>query len=380
MTTAEALQNSKIVVIKIGTVLIVDENGQPRAPAWFETLAQDIDSMRKNGQKVLIVSSGAVALGRKALKIPFDRAPKDIPLEKKQACSAVGQFEVFRQFYYAFSKVDISVAQVLLTMSETENRRMHLNARATLNELLENDVVPIINENDTISTGEIRFGDNDRLATRVAQMIEADTVLILSTTDGFYTANPDKDEYAMHFPVLDKITDDHFAMAGEAVPGMSTGGMKSKLEAAQSAITHGINLIIAKGFAVGIIGKLFNDNDIRSTLFKAEDNLSNAKKRWIGAHLNPKGVVTIDNGALKALKSGKSLLPVGVKSAEGHFERGDILEIRNEDGQKLGMGVSAFNSIDTVKIIGNNSDKIAEILGYIGRSELIHRNDMVLQG
>ena len=263
-------------------------------------------------------------------------------------------------------------------MAETENRRAYLNARATLSELITAGVIPIINENDTISTGEIRFGDNDRLAARVAHMVEADAVVLLSTTDGLYTANPDKDSAAEHIPLIDSISDEHCEMAGEAVPGMSTGGMKSKVEAARAAIASGIHLIIANGQENHCLKAVFEDKGTRTTLFLSKNSKKNAKKSWIGAHLNPKGIIVVDEGALSALQSGKSLLPVGVYKIEGEFERGDIVEIYSMERQKLGMGISAYDSKDARHIQGKNSDQIAEILGYAGRSALIHRNDMVL--
>ncbi len=379
MSTQQCLKNAKTIVIKIGTALIVDKSGDHVRQKWINALAEDIQALRKDGKNIVIVSSGAVALGRTSLGIPLDKPPMSIPLQKKQASSAIGQFHVFNGFFNAFSPHDIKIAQVLLTMSETENRRMHLNARATLSELIENGVIPIINENDTISTGEIRFGDNDRLAARVAQMIEADVVVLLSTTDGLYTANPDKDDSAEHIPVVEQITAEHTEMAGEAVPGMSTGGMKSKLEAAKNAVTGGIDLIIANGMKDHVLQNLIDDNAVKSTLFVGDHTTHNAKKRWLSAHMRPKGQVFIDDGALKALQSGGSLLPVGVKRIDGKFERGDILEICTESGHKLGMGISAFNKDDANKVIGKNSDQIADIMGFTGRSELIHRNDMVLQ-
>ncbi|MBL4804473.1 MAG: glutamate 5-kinase [Alphaproteobacteria bacterium] len=379
ITTQKCLKDAKTIIIKIGTALIVDKSGDHVRQEWLDALAEDVKALREAGKNIVIVSSGAVALGRTSLGIPLDKPPMAIALQKKQASSAIGQFHVFNGFFNAFTPHNIKIAQVLLTMSETENRRMHLNARATMNELIENGVIPIINENDTISTGEIRFGDNDRLAARVAQMIEADVVVLLSTTDGLYTANPDKDDSAEHIPVVEDITQDHIDMAGEAIPGMSTGGMKSKLEAAQNATTSGIDLIISNGRGNHILDQLVNDENIRSTLFVGDHTTHNAKKRWIGAHMRPKGKVFIDDGAIQALKKGGSLLPVGVKKIEGRFERGDILEICTESGHKLGMGITAFNKNDADHVIGKNSEQIAEVMGFMGRSELIHRNDMVLQ-
>ena len=377
MSAYDSLQNANVVVIKIGTALVIDADGSKAKKDWLDALSKDVQALTQAGKKVLIVSSGAVALGRNALDIPLDMPPSAIPLEKKQASSAVGQFYVFQAYHESFKARGLELAQVLLTMSETENRRMHLNARATLSKLMERGIIPIVNENDTISTGELRFGDNDRLAARVAQMIGADTVLLLSTIDGLYTDNPEN-EGAEHIAVVEKINADHLEMAGEAVPGLSTGGMKSKVEAAQAANAAGIDLIVADGRENHALSAVYSDKETRTTLFKAEKQSLNAKKRWIGAHLSPKGAFILDEGAVNALKSGKSLLPVGVKTVEGAFERGDIVEIRAPEGAKLGLGISAYHAKDASLIQGQPSDKIQDILGYLGRPELIHRNDMVL--
>jgi len=377
MNTIKALETSDIIVIKIGTALVVDGQAAVKS-SWLSALAQDIKPLISLHKKIVIVSSGAVALGRKAMGIALDVPPKSIPLEKKQAASAVGQYYLFDAYHRAFQAEGLQLAQVLLTMSDTENRRMHLNARATLNALLERGIIPVINENDTISTGEIRFGDNDRLASRVAQMIEAQSVILLSTTEGLYTANPDTHPDAIHLPLIETLSEEHISMAGDAVAGLSTGGMKSKIEAAMTATRAGIHMIIANGRAEHALKAILEDITTRTTLFKAQGTDQNARKRWIGAHLRPKGTIIVDAGAITALKNGKSLLPIGVKTVKGTFERGDAVEIQTLEGKKLGLGLSAYNAADAQKIIGQNSERIAEILGYAGRSELIHRNDMAL--
>jgi len=377
-TSQAVLEKSNIVVIKVGSVLIMGDEIDQVNQRWMDALAVDIHALMESGKKVVVVSSGSVALGRKALDIPQNMPPKEIPLAKKQAASAVGQFHVFNGYYKAFSRFGIDAAQVLLTMSETENRRMNLNARETIHTLLDAGVVPIINENDTVSTGEIRFGDNDRLSVRVAQMIFADTVVLLSTAHGLYSDNPDTNPQAEHFPVVRDIGDEHISMAGDAIPGLSTGGMKSKIEAALSAVKAGMDLIITNGQDDSSLSTLMKDKNKLSTLFVAQECDNNARKIWLGAHMNPKGRVTVDDGALAALNAGKSLLPVGVKFLEGKFDRGDVVEILNSSGHKIGMGLSAYNIHDAKKIIGQNSKDIHDILGYIGRDELIHRNDMVL--
>ncbi len=379
LSAHQVLNDSRFLVVKVGSVLIRGKELDEVNNSWIESLTQDIAALMKKGVKVVVVSSGGVALGRKALGIPADIAPGAIRLEQKQAASAVGQYHMFNGYFKAFSKVGITAAQVLLTMSETENRRMNLNARETLYTLLDKGIVPVINENDTVSTGEIRFGDNDRLSVRVAQMVQADTVLLLSTTHGLYTANPDLDPSATHIPLIEKIGEEHIQMAGSAIPGLSTGGMKSKIEAAQSATRSGISLIIANGRENHILKTLIEDPSRPSSLFIAQKSDAGAKMIWLQSHMRPKGIVTIDDGALKALKSGKSLLPVGVKKIEGHFQRGDAIEIRTLEGKKVGMGISAYDVGDATRIIGKNSSEIAKIHGYAGRDELVHRNDMVLE-
>ncbi|MGQ0527514.1 MAG: glutamate 5-kinase [Alphaproteobacteria bacterium] len=379
MNTPDLIKDADSIVIKIGSVLITDKSRENVRQDWLDAFALDIQELHKQGKKITIVSSGAIALGRKALGIAPTMAPSSIPLEKKQAASAVGQFHLFAAYFKNFSTLGLQAAQVLLTMSETENRRMHLNARATLGALHDENIIPIINENDTVSTGEIRFGDNDRLAVRVGQMIEADLVILLSTTDGLYTADPIIDKNAKHLPLIQSIGKDHMDMAGDAVPGLSTGGMKSKIEAALSATRSGLALVIAKGTDNHALEQLCSNTSKLSTLFIAQESKSNARRRWIEAHLNPKGSVFIDDGALKALQSGRSLLPIGVKNASGNFTRGDVITIRTMNEEKVGIGITAYNAEDTKKIMGLRSDKIEKILGYIGRAELIHRNDMVLK-
>lgn len=376
-TSKDVIENANFIVIKIGSALVRGKELDQANQEWINSLAADIAELRAQGKKVVLVSSGGVALGRKALKIDGTTPPADIPLAKKQAASAVGQYYVFNAYHKALQKHGITTAQVLLTMSETENRRMNLNAREALSTLLDHGIIPVINENDVVSTGEIRFGDNDRLSVRVAQMILADTVILLSTTDGLYTDNPDKNDKAEHIPVIEAITDEHIAMAGDAVPGLSTGGMKSKVEAAISAVKSGINLIITDGRTENPINALVSES-IKSSLFCATPNDTNARKTWIGAHMNPKGSATIDAGALTALKNGKSLLPVGITSVTGAFVRGDVIEVKTQDGQKIAMGIAAYSAEDARQIMGKNSSDISDILGYIGRDELIHRNDMVL--
>ena len=378
LNTCTVLQNSKLLVVKIGSALVRSEKLDQVKQSWMDALALDISKLMSNGTKVVIVSSGGVALGRKALGISSQTPPQDIPLAKKQAASSIGQFHVFNGYFNAFKKQGIDTGQVLLTMSETENRRMNLNARDTLHTLLGSNVVPVINENDTVSTEEIRFGDNDRLSVRVAQMIGADSVVLLSTTEGLYTDNPDTNPQAKHIPLIEKLDAEHTQMAGDAVPGLSTGGMKSKIEAAGSATKYGIHMIISNGYEDHSLDKLCNDEAVISSLFLAQKGDNNARKIWLGAHMSPKGSVIIDDGAIKALRSGKSLLPIGAIGVKGDFKRGDVVEIVDSSGNRIGTGISAYDNHCAEKICGHKSSEIADILGILGRDELIHRNDMVL--
>lgn len=374
----EEIRNARRIVIKIGSVLVANAETGTIKQDWVDAFADDIHALTRQGKEIIIVSSGGVALGRRTIGIPAGTPPQKIPLEMKQASSAVGQFHLFTGYYKAFSALGVDVAQVLLTMTETENRRMHLNARATLFTLMERGIVPIINENDTVSTGEIRFGENDSLAARVAQMVSADLVILLSTTDGLYTDNPDTNPDARHLDVIGKITEDHAKMAGDAIAGLSTGGMKSKLQAAQNANQSGISLIIAKGLQKNALIHLAQSPDCTSTLFCAQDTKSGARKRWIQSHIRPKGKIIIDHGAAQALKNGKSLLPIGVKSVEGHFARGDAITVHDDQMTHIATGLSAYSAANASAIIGKNSAEIIDILGYAGRSEIIHRDDLVL--
>lgn len=379
MSAVDILNDAQTIVLKIGSVLVTDKEKGTVKQDWIEAFTADIHTLIQKNKHVIIVSSGAVALGRNAVGIAANTRPGAIPLAQKQAASAVGQFHLFNSYHQAFAAHGVTIAQVLLTMSETENRRMHLNARETLSTLLDNGVVPIINENDTVSTGEIRFGDNDRLAARVAQMVDADALVLLSTADGLYTDNPDTNPQAEHIPVIEKITEEHVKMAGEAVPGLSTGGMKSKIEAARTSTQAGIPLIIANGVEKHALAGVIQDKGVKSSVFLAQESKGNARKKWIQAHLKPKGRVFVDDGALKALQNGKSLLPIGVSKIEGTFDRGDALAIYDAQGAYIGVGLSAYSHSEAQQLVGRQSDDIERVLGYAGREELIHRNDMVLQ-
>ncbi len=378
MTLITLIAQSKTIIIKIGSALLVDVDKGVRQ-AWLSALAEDVMALKKSGKSVLIVTSGSIALGRKTMGIDHNAPSSSIPLELKQGAAAIGQIALMQSYINVFAMHGVNVAQILLTPSDTENRRSHLNARATIHALLEKGLIPIINENDTVSTAEIRFGDNDRLASRVAQMIGADLVIQLSTTDGLYTADPRIDSTAQHIPLVEKLSPEHFSMAGDALAGPSTGGMKSKMEAARIATESGVHMMIAKGTESHAL-KSACDGTARATIFLASDLPRTARKRWILAHVKPKGTIYLDDGACKALLSGKSLLPAGVKKIEGDYDRGDAVKICDSNGQSLGIGISAYESDSTRKIAGRKSAEIPEILGYSRGDELIHRDDLVLNG
>ncbi len=376
MTPEKLIASATTVIIKIGSALLVDtEKGVKQA--WLAALAEDVMALRSKGKNVIIVTSGSIALGRKTMGISHTDRPSSIPLELKQGAAAVGQIALMQAYINVFALHGAAVAQILLTPSDTENRRSHLNARATVHALLNKNVIPVINENDTVSTSEIRFGDNDRLASRVAQMIGADLVIQLSTTDGLYTADPRLDPSARHIPLVEKLSAEYFAMAGDAVAGVSTGGMKSKMEAARIATESGVHMMIAKGLDNHAL-KAACDGSARATVFLATDQPRTARKKWILAHVKPKGVLILDAGASKALAGGKSLLPAGVKSVEGSFDRGDAVNIHDEGGKPLGVGICGYDSDSVRKIAGMKSSEIPAILGYSRGDELIHRDDMAM--
>ncbi|NMM45722.1 glutamate 5-kinase [Rhodospirillaceae bacterium KN72] len=363
---------SKRLVIKIGSALLVEKNGEIRR-AWLEALADDIAVCKARGQEVLIVSSGSIAVGRRQLGL----GDGTLKLEEKQAAAAIGQIELAHAYKEALGRHGIKVAQLLLTPSDTEERRRHLNARATVMQLLKLGVVPVINENDTVATSEIRYGDNDRLAARVATMASADLLVLLSDIDGLYTADPRKHPDARHIPEIAAITPDVEAMAGDAVPGVSTGGMITKLDAAKIAVAGGCRMAIALGKENHALKALADG--ARASWFLPSDQPLTARKRWISGTLKPVGEVVVDAGALAALGRGKSLLPAGVKAVHGRFDRGDAVLIKGPDGRVVGKGLSAYSSEDAERIAGRRTADIQKILGFDGRAELIHRDDMSIE-
>ncbi len=372
------IESSNRIVIKIGSAILTDEKSGAVRQEWLASLAQDIAELIKQGKEIVIVSSGAIALGRKALGLSYTSRPSSIPLEKKQAAAALGQVKISEAYTQAFVPYDLQTALVLLSPKDTEDRQSHLNARATLFTLMENKAITIINENDTVSTVEIRFGDNDRLAARVAQMIEADLLIQLSTIDGLYTADPKIEKTVQHIPLVAEMNNDLLKMAGDAPAGLSTGGMKSKLEAARIAMGAGVHMLIASGRKNNPLSRLSKEG-VKSTVFKASEKPLNARKRWISSHLKAEGHLIIDEGAVSALKLGKSLLPAGVVKVDGNFKFGDPVEIRDKAGHKQAFGLVGYSANEARLILGCQSSDICDLLGYSRGSELVHRYNLVLQ-
>lgn len=366
------LAGARRVVIKIGSALLVNEKSGAIRQDWLDALADDIAALQAGGAQVLIVSSGSIAVGRKHL----DLRRGALKLEEKQAAAATGQIRLAHAYQQALARHGITVAQILLTPSDTEVRRRHLNARGTTLQLLKLGAVPVINENDTVATEEIRYGDNDRLAARVATMVSADLVVLLSDVDGLYTADPRKDGDATHLPTIHGITPEIEAMAGKAPVGFSSGGMVTKLEAGKIALGGGCRMAIAKGEAAHSL-KALAEGARASWFLPSEEPLA-ARKRWIAGALDTLGAITVDAGAAAALGRGKSLLPAGAVSIEGDFARGDPVRVLGPAGDVLGTGISAFSAADAARILGKKTGEIEGILGYKGRSELIHADDLAL--
>jgi glutamate 5-kinase len=366
------LLSARRLVVKIGSALIVDDGDGEIRRDWLDSLADDLSSLRSAGVEALIVTSGAVAVGRRALGLGH----RALRLEEKQAAASVGQIRLAEAYRASLARHAIVAAQILVTPDDTEARRRHLNARATLTALLAMGAVPVINENDTVATAELRFGDNDRLAARVAQMASADTLVLLSDVDGLYTADPRSDPTAAHLPVVAELTPEILAMAGEARPGISSGGMVTKLAAARIATAAGCRMAIASGRSAHPLAAL--RDGARATWFLASGEPLTARKRWIAAHVAVSGYVSIDSGASRALASGKSLLPAGVAEVAGQFERGDLIAVRDGDGREIARGLSNYAADEARALAGRHSGLSETILGYRGREELIHRDNLVL--
>lgn len=360
------------IVVKIGSALLVDERTGEIRRDWLDALADDVAGLKGRGVEVVLVSSGAIAVGRRRLGL----TRRTIRLEEKQAAAATGQLRLAHAYQETLARHDVTVAQILITLSDTEERRRHLNARSTLRALLHLGAVPVINENDTIATTEIRFGDNDRLAARVAAMVDAEALVLLSDIDGLYSADPRQVPDAEFIPRVEAMTPEIEAMAGAAPPGYSSGGMVTKLAAARIATGGGCHMVIAQGRDLNPLARIQKGG--RCTWFVSQVEPQTARKRWIAGSLKPMGAVAIDAGALKALKAGKSLLPAGVTAVEGRFERGDAVIVRDSHGREVARGLVAYADDDARRIMGYNSKDIEGLLGYRGREELIHRDDLVL--
>ncbi|NQW01987.1 MAG: glutamate 5-kinase [Rhodospirillales bacterium] len=367
------ISDSKRIVIKIGSALLVDKKSGQIRRGWLETLAEDIARLRARGQEVVVVSSGAIAVGRRHLKLSSGR----LRLEESQAAAATGMVRLAHAYQEVLARHELTLAQVLITLDDSENRRRYINARNTLDTLLRLGAVPLINENDTVATDEIRFGDNDRLAARVAAMISADMLVILSHMDGLYDRDPTADSDAVHVPLIEgEISAEIEAMAGSGKSADGTGGMITKLAAAKIALGAGTRMAIANGTQDHAIGRI--EQGARCTWFLPTANPKTARKQWIAGSLKPNGALVVDAGALGALKSGKSLLPAGVTAIKGRFDRGDAITIHSPEGIEIGRGIVAYSAEDARKIIGNKTSEIESILGYRGRDEMIHRDDLAL--
>ena len=370
----DLIKSTRLVVIKIGSTLIVDPaTGKARAD-WMRDLAADVASLRAAGTQVVLISSGSIALGRQHLSLPAGA----IKLPEKQAAAAIGQVELAQLWSNALQAHDMRTAQILLAPEDTETRRRHINARTTIQTLLELGFVPVVNENDTVTTYEIRFGDNDRLAARVAGMISADLLILLSDVDGLYTKNPHQSEDAEHIPEITQIDEDIMALGGGANAEFASGGMATKLAAARIATEAGADMVICKGSASRPVTALLDG--ARYSLFHRRTSPKKARKNWIAGALDPKGQIVVDKGAQSALLKGKSLLPVGILRLSGQFDRGDLVQIINAEGIELGHGLAGYATAEAEKIKGQKSQVIETLLGYEGRAELIHADDLVLRG
>ncbi len=366
------LARYKRITIKIGSSLLVNQQNGLNS-RWLASLGKDIAELMKGGAEILVVSSGAIALGRNILDLP----QRPLKLEESQAAAAVGQIALAHAYNEILGKHGINVGQILLTLGDTEDRRRYLNARNTISSMLKWQTVPVINENDTVATSEIRYGDNDRLAARVASMMSSDLLILLSDIDGLYTAPPKDNPDAEFIELVEQITPEIEAMAGSAGSELSRGGMVTKIEAGKVATKAGTAMVITSGLEEHPVSRL--RNGARATWFEPAGISTKARKKWIAGQFETNGSLMVDGGARAALSRGKSLLPAGVIGIEGKFQRGDTVAILGEDRRVLGRGLISFDASDAIRIIGRQSREIAEILGYERRSEIIHRDDMVLE-
>src|SRR6266853_1703755 len=366
------LTQARRIVVKVGSALLVDGDTGRVNRAWLETLVEDLLRLRKRGQRVMLVSSGAIALGRRRLGLKHGV----LRLEESQAAAAVGQIRLAHAYKELFEGCDVTVAQVLLTLEDSERRRRYLNARATLESLLALGALPVINENDTVATAEIRYGDNDRLAARVAQMAGADCLVLLSDVEGLYSADPNREPGARFIHEVPQITPEIEAMAGRSASQVGSGGMTAKIAAARIAVAAGCHMCIAAGVHRHPLRRIEEGADC--TWFLPSATPAAARKQWIAGTLRPAGAISIDAGAERALLDGRSLLPAGVAGARGRFDRGDTVSVLAADGAEIARGMVAYSDVDAARIMGRKSSEIADILGFRGRDEMIHRDDLVL--
>jgi glutamate 5-kinase len=366
------LAAARRVVIKVGSALLVEKSTGSVNRDWLEALADDIAAVRARGQEVVLVSSGAIALGRRELGLA-KRKPK---LEEKQAAAAVGQIRLAHAWKEVLERRGFTVAQVLLTLGDTEERRRYLNARNTLTTLLRLGAIPVINENDTVATAEIRYGDNDRLGARVAQMVSADCLVLLSDVDGLYTADPTRDDAAQFIAEVRRITPEIEAMAGGSASDVGSGGMATKVLAAKIAVAAGCHMCIAAGREAHPLRRI--ESGARCTWFVADASPVTVRKQWIAGMLKPAGELVVDAGAARALRDGSSLLPAGVIEVKGRFDRGDAVVVLDPEGVEIARGLAAYSSTDAERIRGRRSSELEALLGFRGRDEMIHRDDLVL--
>ena len=367
------LTSAKRIIIKVGSALLVDQKSGAIKASWLNSLVDDVANLKIAGADIILVSSGAIALGRRTLGLPKGK----LKLDQSQAAAAVGQIALAQAWAEALRTRNIVAAQILVTLQDTEERRRYLNARATLSTLLAQGAVPVINENDTVATSEIRYGDNDRLAARVASMMSGDVLVLLSDIDGLYSAPPDQ-KGATFISELREITPEVEAMAGKPISGVGSGGMITKIEAGKIALSAGCNMVIASGHELHPLKRITEGE--RCTWFIAQSNAMQSRKRWIAGTLQPVGKLTVDEGAKGALSKGKSLLPAGVKSVEGNFSRGDTVSVVLPDGIEFARGLVAYDSIDAKRIAGLKSADIQKLLGNDDRDVIIHRDDLVMLG
>jgi len=366
------LAAARRVVVKVGSALLVDQETGRLNRSWLESLIEDLVRLRRRGQQLILVSSGAIALGRRQLGLPRGI----LKLEESQAAAAVGQIRLAHAYKELLEEKDITVAQVLLTLEDSERRRRFLNARATLESLLALGALPVINENDTVATAEIRYGDNDRLAARVAQMTSADCLVLLSDVEGLFTADPHRDPGAELIDRVLRVTPEIEAMAGRTASEVGSGGMATKILAARIAVSAGCHMCIADGHHRHPVRRI--EEGVRCTWFVPSSSPVAARKAWIAGTLRPAGAVAIDAGALRALGEGKSLLPAGVVRALGRFDRGDTVSVLGPDGAEVARGIIAYSDTDVARIMGRKSSDIERLLGFRGRDEMIHRDDLVI--